>query len=340
MNDKTFPLEQLLFHCYAIQNVEEQSLIKRTLTKTTNRTVNYSLALLETAILTHKKTFNNGSGGRKSHILQAVESRNVRLLFKLDESLSPTLVSVQTHARPTFLDRILTRSQHIQSSISWRLAIVSLNVKLQKSFSTSSTVDFEAVASNGFLWHGIRFQFLLSKDPKDGIAYFLADEADSRYPTSTALREALADFQAQPSVARAGMRLGLLVSAASGGGKYDHINVETADDMVGFEEGDVLTDGCGFISTDLAELLPLVVTQGHVRKGRNTSNSQITSSSGGHAHTSIATAFQMRLFSPAVGVYKGVLLVNRDLPPRTVVVRPSMNKVVGRRNLYDYPKQQ
>ena len=332
MMDKNLMLEQLLFGCYAIHNAEEQALIKGSLKKTTKTAGRYSLPLLETAILIHKKTVNN-NGGRKNHILQAVESRNVRLQFRLDESLSPTLTSVQTHARPTFLDRILTRSHHIQGSISWRLAIVSLNIKLQKTFSTSTTGDFEAVASNGFLWQGIRFQFLLSKEPKDGIAYFLADEADSRYPTSTALREALADFQAQPSVARAGMRLGLLVSAAYGGEKYDHIIIETADDVVGVVEDDVLTDGCGFISTDLAERLPFAVTQGHVRRGGSTNSSQTTSSSGGSAHTSIATAFQMRLFSPAVGVYKGVLLVNRDLPPRTIVVRPSMHKVSGRRHL-------
>ena len=321
MSDKNLWLEELLFTYYAIHNVEEHKLVKRRLTQTDKK--GFSLPLLEAAILAHKKTLS--STGRKSHILQAIESRNVRLIFRLDELLSPTLASVQTHARPTFLDRILTRSNHLQGSISWRLAIVSLNVKLQKTYSTSSTVDFDSFASNGFLWQGIRFQFLLSKEPKDGIAYFLADEAEHRYPTATALREALGDFQAQPTVARAGMRLGLLVSAACGGGRHDHVKIETVDDMVGIEQYDMLTDGCGFISIDLAERLPCSVSQGHLRRGRSTNSK--TNSSGNRSHTSIATAFQMRLFSPAVGVYKGVLLVNRDLPPRTIVVRPSMHKV-------------
>jgi hypothetical protein len=73
------------------------------------------------------------------------------------------------------------------------------------SFIPNVTVTGADVAQNGFIYHGHRFQFLLSKNPKDKISYFLQDDCSDRiFPDANSLRNYIADFSSQPSIFRAG----------------------------------------------------------------------------------------------------------------------------------------
>lgn len=70
----------------------------------------------------------------------------------------------------------------------------------------STNMNISDIARNGFTYHGSRFQFLLSKDPKDKVAYFLRNDCrDKRFPCANAVRKFIADFSSQPTVSRAGM---------------------------------------------------------------------------------------------------------------------------------------
>ena len=61
------------------------------------------------------------------------------------------------------------------------------------------------IAQNGFIYHNHRFQFLLSKDPKEKISYFLQDNCSDRiFPDANSVRNFVADFSSQPSIFRAG----------------------------------------------------------------------------------------------------------------------------------------
>jgi hypothetical protein len=73
------------------------------------------------------------------------------------------------------------------------------------SYMPNMTVTVTDIAQNGFIYHGHRFQFLLSKDPKDKISYFLQDDCSDRiFPDANSLRNYIADFSSQPSIFRAG----------------------------------------------------------------------------------------------------------------------------------------
>ena len=75
-----------------------------------------------------------------------------------------------------------------------------------KSFKSSTNIDINDIARNGFTYHGSRFQFLLSKDPRDKVTYFLRDDySDKRFPCANAVRKFIADFSLEPTVSRAGM---------------------------------------------------------------------------------------------------------------------------------------
>jgi hypothetical protein len=80
-----------------------------------------------------------------------------------------------------------------------------------------------------------------------------------------------------------------------------------------------VSDGSGFISSDLAHQLPLKVQQGvAVDCTRNN-----TSSGNGF----LPYAYQVRVFSSQQGIFKGTLVVDVSLPARTLIVRESMRKV-------------
>jgi hypothetical protein len=80
-----------------------------------------------------------------------------------------------------------------------------------------------------------------------------------------------------------------------------------------------VSDGSGFISSDLAHQLPLKVQQGvAVDCTRNN-----TSSGNGF----LPYAYQVRVFSSQQGIFKGTLVVDVSLPARTLTVRESMRKV-------------
>ena len=77
---------------------------------------------------------------------------------------------------------------------------------------SSTNMNINDIARNGFTYHGSRFQFLLSKDPKDKVAYFLRNDCkDKRFPCANAVRKFIADFASQPTVSRAGM-IGVLTN--------------------------------------------------------------------------------------------------------------------------------
>ena len=134
-----------------------------------------------------------------------------------------------------------------------------------------------------------------------------------------------------------------------------------------------LTDGCGFISLNLALLLPKIVSRGIViqqtedpgprdsqssifkckkientetvcyqNKNKNSQNKNYHCSQQQEqqqkdtAHNNqagkketrqeIPAAFQVRIFGP-LGIFKGTLIVNKNIPDNIIAVRPSMQKV-------------
>lgn len=85
-----------------------------------------------------------------------------------------------------------------------------------------------------------------------------------------------------------------------------------------------VTDGSGSISQDLAAQLPQRVHQGvptHAL-GSEVSGPEAVS-------VSVTVAYQVRIYIPKAGIFKGVLLVDPSLPPNSLCVRPSMCKVTG-----------
>ena len=64
------------------------------------------------------------------------------------------------------------------------------------------------VAQNGFIYHGHRFRFLLSKEPKDKISYFIRDDCShGMFPDASSVRNYIADFSSQPTIFRAGVNI-------------------------------------------------------------------------------------------------------------------------------------
>ena len=116
-----------------------------------------------------------------------------------------------------------------------------------------------------------------------------------------------------------------------------------------YEKSFCLTDGCGFISLNLALQLPSYIRQGIVGgekycpskiESKNYSASQENSkndSNDEHRENSylgeknplfVPAAFQVRIISP-LGVFKGTLVTHPTLPGDTIIVRNSMHKVQG-----------
>ena len=118
-----------------------------------------------------------------------------------------------------------------------------------------------------------------------------------------------------------------------------------------------LTDGCGFISLNLAMQLPSYIRQGilNSKKGsytekntqiycsspreNNKNNNKINRNNENDKNNNLNTrnqvlvpsAYQVRIISP-LGVFKGTLVTHPTLPPNTIIVRHSMHKVQGPKN--------
>lgn len=112
-------------------------------------------------------------------------------------------------------------------------------------------------------------------------------------------------------------------------------------------------DGSGFISLDLACLLPLKVTQGRVitppllrvpppvSPASNTDESADSHSPHSQEQEQVLPyAYQVRVFSSLRGVFKGTVVVNPSLPARTLLLRPSMRKVPPVSSAYSTPEEE
>ena len=142
------------------------------------------------------------------------------------------------------------------------------------------------------------------------------------------LRQMVADFQSLPSISSAATRAALLISSTCHGYRWkvsdrstcihddddddDTINVIIEKDIKD-SIGNDTTDGSGFISADLAQRLPSVVSQG-----------KMTLKS---CNNTAASCYQCRVFSNE-GLFKGTLVTNSSLK-KTIILRESMRKVMG-----------
>ncbi|QCD92035.1 RNA-dependent RNA polymerase 1 [Vigna unguiculata] len=125
------------------------------------------------------------------------------------------------------------------------------------------------------------------------------------------------------------------------------VNVQTIEDVFcqdkkgniiyDNEKPRILTDGTGFISSDLALLCPNSVYKGnnlennYIQEIKNLVELEDMCKAMGETEQKLGThqpplLIQCRLFHMGCAI-KGTLLVNRKLPPRTIQVRPSMIKV-------------
>ena len=84
-----------------------------------------------------------------------------------------------------------------------------------------------------------------------------------------------------------------------------------------------MLEGSGFISRDLARLLPRRVAQGRVLSPAPCA----LPSSAAPSLLLLPYAYQVRVFSSLLGVFKGTLVVDPSLPPRSLRLRASMRKV-------------
>lgn len=216
------------------------------------------------------------------------------------------------------------------------------------------------------MWQGHRFKFIACKDPSYSsiTCYFYRlplGNTDSslsslaRLPSSPIdIIQSCGNFLALPSVSHLGLRLGLLISSASegislpfhdcksrsvecgvecGGSCQNMIHIQIIEDVHDPNTGYCLTDGSGFISYNLAQLLPTKVIQGHIIQGGE--GASISLSGGGmqaNSHRSIPPVFQVRVHSP-VGIFKGTVVVdfsNQYTRPHSLslVLRRSMLKVM------------
>ena len=82
------------------------------------------------------------------------------------------------------------------------------------------------------------------------------------------------------------------------------------DDIYGLNQESCLTDGSGYISKNLAKIMPQSVMQGKIG-----------------TETNIPAAFQVRVFVPSMGIFKGTLVIREDLGEDSIALRPSMLKV-------------
>lgn len=105
-------------------------------------------------------------------------------------------------------------------------------------------------------------------------------------------------------------------------------NVIVVPDVISTASQAVMTDGCGFISADLAQHLPYSVHHGALHKDFQTARNQ--SSHPHHQHMPTPAIIQVRC-TCSQGLFKGCLLVIHDpqiCPPNTIIFRTSMQKAL------------
>lgn len=250
-------------------------------------------------------------------ISKALEFGTCRLRFIADLSPSNRTLIVKLHhielrPRLTFADRLCG---------SCRIVTIEFSSNILEDSRTIADIGEHGVNWNNFIFH-----FLACKDPVEGDCFFIRLHQHHRNVSD--FLQSIANFEALRFVGLKGLRAGLLVSGSCEGLAVEdeasvNITVERDHFIVykGIEH--CLTDGSGFISSDLAALLPLQVSQGQVVQPS--------------VSTSFASVYQVRVFS-SCGVFKGTLLVHHELPMRTIVLRESMRKVCGRSGEHGHSK--
>jgi hypothetical protein len=148
---------------------------------------------------------------RKVKISHALYNENYRLYLKMDfkqQNLNcTTLYNVVVDPKASFLDRLLIKASNSSSSSSSRIVIVMIDINRNTVRSHDNYIDFKLlnIIKNGIFYADNHYQFLLSKDPKNKMAYFLRDDPESLYPNSAVFRSQIADFSRQPTISRAGI---------------------------------------------------------------------------------------------------------------------------------------
>jgi hypothetical protein len=149
---------------------------------------------------------------RKVNISHELYNENYRLYLKIDFKQQnvncTTLYNVVVDPKASFLDRLLIKASNSSSSSSSRIVIVMIDINKNtvRSHITDNNIDSRLlnIVKNGFFYADNHYQFLLSKDPKNKMAYFLRDDHKSLYPNAAVLRRYIADFSRQPTISRAG----------------------------------------------------------------------------------------------------------------------------------------
>lgn len=182
----------------------------------------------------HIKTLSNSIYWNRRKISSALQADDYRLHFTLQLSevnLSCTLLAISINQTPTYIDHLLSQDvikmsknkNAKMSETSSRLVLVRVNyckdvgknihIKKQNTIGilhekerTEFLDPCTNLAQNGFEYLGHRYRYLLSKDPKEKVAYFLRDDITSiTFPDAHAVRNFIADFTSQPTIFRSGM---------------------------------------------------------------------------------------------------------------------------------------
>jgi hypothetical protein len=149
----------------------------------------------------------------KVEISKELYNENYRLYLKIDlkqqNANCTTLYNVVVNPKASFLDRLLIKSSNLSrtgSSSRIVMVMIDINKNTIRSQTTENNIDskFLDIAKNGIIYANDHYQFLLSKDPKSKMAYFLRDDDESFFPNAAAFRRYIADFSRQPTVSRAG----------------------------------------------------------------------------------------------------------------------------------------
>lgn len=179
------------------------------------------------------KTLSHGTYWSRRVIAPSLLADDYRLHLTIQLSevnLSCTLQAININQTATYIDHLLLQDKsntannknEQKTGISSRLVLVRVNyckvvgnnIPGRKQ---NSSDNFHAkertelldpctnLAKNGFEYLGHRYRYLLSKDPRDKVAYFLRDDVSSRtFPDAQSVRSFIADFTAQPTIFRAG----------------------------------------------------------------------------------------------------------------------------------------
>jgi ATP-dependent helicase YprA (DUF1998 family) len=179
------------------------------------------------------KSLSNGAYWSRRVIAPSLLADDYRLHLTIQLSevnLSCTLHAINVNQTATYIDHLLLQDKNKasnnkngkQSAVSSRLVLVRVNYckvvgknipgRKQNSSDNLHTKERTEVsdpcttlAQNGFDYLGHRYRYLLSKDPRDKVAYFLRDDVSSRtFPDAQSVRNFIADFTAQPTIFRAG----------------------------------------------------------------------------------------------------------------------------------------